>query len=97
MTEEKLLNKLSSIVHSLRELNGLAPKVISPDDTPFNERGGLDSLNALEAEADLAETLGVSADSEILAPLRNPELKLREVAKLIAKKTGAGNGDRNGE
>ncbi len=97
MTEANLLNKLASIVQSLRELNGLPPKEISPDDTPFNDRGGLDSLNALEAEADLAETLGVPADSEVLAPLRNPELKLREVAEQIAKKVGAQSGSEHGK
>jgi hypothetical protein len=88
LQRNEVLEMLREVINELNELNGCPRRPLSESDTPFDGTQGLDSLNALEAEAELAGKLNLPPKTKKLAAIRNPKLSMGEAARRIAAELG---------
>ena len=84
MEHSDLLKLVRDVIGDLQELNGFVRQPISESDTPFDGTQELDSLNAFEAEAELAAKLNLPTKTKKLAAIRNPKLPIGEAVRRIA-------------
>ena len=88
MSPQEIFRLLEEIVNDLAKLNNCPLRQLRESDTPFDGKSGLDSLNALEAEAELANRLKLPAQAHQVSILHDPKVSIGEAARQIAAAIG---------